>query len=152
MLGGSKPAAQSAWRLDFREDGYEAFLRPGADDEREFELNLFCDELQPGRLFMSVEIHGPALAVQSAISNAIIRTDLFSWTDFTPIVRQLDELVTEVVHEIPSHRIRSFLSDARTLSWTAYIRPPYQTMSAETFLSGSRKNLIFAANNCINQR
>ena len=43
-LFGRMPPAQSAWRLDFHEDGFRAFLRPASDHEREMQTNLFCNE------------------------------------------------------------------------------------------------------------
>ncbi len=81
MIVGRKPQAQSAWRIDFREDGYEAFLRPVSDDERELELNLFCIESFPGRLFLSMEVNGPTDAVREAAAAVTVETDKFSWTN-----------------------------------------------------------------------
>ena len=48
VISGRKGGSQSAWRVDFKNDGYRAFLRPVSDDEREMELNLFCDNKKPG--------------------------------------------------------------------------------------------------------
>lgn len=149
MLTGNKPGAQSAWRIDIRESGYEAFLRPFSDDERELELNLFCYESLPGRLFLSMEIHGPSDAVQLAITSVTVSADSVSWLDNSPIIGQMDDLVTEVVTEIPSSDIIEFLTKSDALTFRADVVESYQPMTANTYLAASRENLIFAANNCV---
>lgn len=148
MLSGTKPAAQSAWRLDFMNDGYRAFLRPGADDEREMQMNLFCFEPLPGRLFLSIEINGSEGTLTNALLKVEVATDAFAWRIDNPWILQSDPLVTSVVAEIPPPKIKSFLTNADGLKFTIYLRPPYDPIIATTYLARSRKNLVFAANHC----
>jgi len=145
---GAKSPAQAAWRLDFREDGFRAFLRPAADDERELQLNLFCEEILRGRLFLSMEIHGPANAISESILSFQAQTDGFVWEDPAPIVWQMDPGVSEVITEIPRARITPFLTQADQLAITIRLRHPFDAIRAETSLSSSREVLRFAANNC----
>ncbi len=141
--------AQAAWRIDFREDGYRAFLRPYSDEDRELQINLFCDESLKGRLFLTMEIHGPAHTVSDAVLDMRVATDIFDWNDERPVIWQADDLVAEVITEIPQDRIKDFLSAANTLRVTITTRPPYDLIEATTYLKGSRKVLIFAANHCV---
>lgn len=150
ILRGKRPGAQSAWRIDFREDAFEAFLRPASDDERELELNIFCDERMKGRLFLSMEVHGPSAVIENAASFVIVSTDIFEWKDENPRIYQYDNLVTEVVTEIPQDHIVDFLQLAQSLNFRIDMKQPYTEVVANTYLDGSRRNLIFAANNCVN--
>jgi hypothetical protein len=148
MLTGRFPEAQAAWRIDFFEDGYRAFLRPYTDHIREMQLNVFCRESTPGRLFLSMEINGASEVVSSASRGVRVATDRFAWADRSPLIRQMDDLVTEVIAEIPQERIIPFLRDADELEFRVDLRPPYEPMVAKTFLYTSRDALLFAANNC----
>lgn len=148
MITGEKPAAQSAWRLDIRNGGYRAFLRPAADDERELQLNVFCYESLPGRLFVSMEIHGPTKAIEDAIRVVSIQIDGFSWSSEAPLVLALDKFVSEIIVEIPSKLILPFLRESEGLQFQVSVNEPFEPIGASTFLKGSEKNLIFAANNC----
>lgn len=151
MLGKNFPPAQSAWRLDFMSDGYRAFLRPAADHMRELELSLFCDEIQPGRLFISMDILGPSTNVGNAITSATLEAAPIARrnTDFT--VSQFDTNYSRVVIEIPEADVLSFLIETHALALIFATRPPYETIRANSNISTSRKVLIFAANNCLNQ-
>lgn len=148
MFTGRLPPAQAAWRVDLFEDGYRAFLRPHADHLREMQLNVFCRENVPGRLFLSMEIGGASEDVSAAVDGVHVATDRFSWRDRNPVIRQMDDLVTEVISEIPRERIITFLRDADELEFRLRLLPPYDDMVAKTFLYLSRDALLFAANNC----
>lgn len=149
LLTGSLPPAQSAWRLDFMDDGYRAFLRPWSDNEREMQLNLFCYEELPGRLFLSMEINGPEDAIRGAVTAALVATPDYSWTNETPWIVQNDSIATDVVVEIPPKLIKPFLIETDELTFRIETRPPFDPMVAHTFLARSRQNLLFAANNCV---
>lgn len=151
LILGAKPLAQAIWRLDFRKDGFEAFLRPASDDERELELNLFCDETLPGRLFLSMEILGPANIVSDVLQRGVVETDIFSWIEDDPYVHQYDALASEVVLEVPKAHIIELLTKVNEISVLFSVEPPYDPIGAHTFLAESRENLIFAANNCVNR-
>lgn len=148
MLTGNMPPAQSAWRLDFHGDGYRAFVRPVSDAEREMQLNLFCYETLPGRLFLSMEINGDVGALESAITKVSVTTEGVSWDTDQPMILQQDPKVATVVMEIPQELIRRFLTSSDMLEFEIGLRQPYVPIQASTYLAASRKNLLFAANNC----
>jgi hypothetical protein len=149
IITGTRPPAQSAWRLDFMDDGYRAFLRPWSDNEREMQLNLFCYETLPGRLFLSMEINGPKDAVRSAVTTVLVATPHFSWTSDSPWILSADPTATNIVVEIPPDLIMPLLDRTDELMFRVETRPPLDPMVARTFLSASRQNLIFAANHCV---
>lgn len=148
MLFGEMPAAQSAWRLDFHGDGYRAFVRTVSDAEREMQINLFCYETLPGRLFLSMEIYGNVEVIRNAISLVTVATENFSWNTERPLTFQEDPAVTSVVMEIPGDLIRPFLVSSDQLLFRVDLREPFQPIQATTYLTESRANLLFAANNC----
>lgn len=150
MITGEMPPAQSAWRLDFHGDGYRAFVRTVSDAEREMQLNLFCYEALPGRLFLSMEINGDVNVVNSAITSVTVATENFSWSIERPMTFQEDPAVASVVMEIPSELIRQFLGSTNQLLFRIDLREPFQPIQATTYLADSRANLIFAANHCSN--
>jgi hypothetical protein len=148
MLTGQMPPAQAAWRIDFREDGFRAFLRPASDAERELQLNLFCNEDIKGHLFMSMEIHGPVAVVADAIQVVEVKGDIFKWNDSKPVVWQADDVVSEVITEVPREHLIPILTKVDELSFNVHMREPYKPIVARTYLSRSRQVLRFAANNC----
>lgn len=148
MLTGVMPPAQAAWRLDFFGDGFRAFLRPVSDADREMQLNVFCYESLPGRLFISMEIHGPRIAVEDAIVEVQVLSTEYGWRSSHPWIMQEDSDVTSVTIEVPPEWIRAFLNRMDDLAFTIDYKPPFQQMRAATFLAPSRQNLVFAANNC----
>lgn len=148
LLSGVMPPAQSAWRLDFHGDGYRAFVRTASDAEREMQLNLFCYESLPGRLFLSMEINGDIGTLNSAITKVSVFVEGVGWDTDRPMVLQDDPAVASVVMEIPGELIRRFLTSSDQLAFQIDLREPYVPIQATTYLAASRKNLLFAANNC----
>ncbi len=148
-ISGKDSPAQSAWRIDFRADGYQAFLRPHSDEKRELQLNLFCHERLKGRLFLSMEILGSAELIKSAVVKLRVDADNISWEDKRPVIWQADETASEVITEIPARYIKQFLSRVDSLKFDIAMSAPYQPIGAKTWLTTSRKVLIFAANNCV---
>lgn len=148
MLTGRTPSAQAAWRIDFFEDGYRAFLRPAADHIRELQLNLYCRENTPGRLFLSMEVHGLKSTVQKVIERIVVKTDVLQWEDKRPRLRQIDKTVIEIRTEVPRKRIIAFLRRANEISFRVDVQAPYKAMVATTLLRSSRDALLFAANHC----
>lgn len=147
-LTGRTPPAQSAWRIDFLDDGFKAFLRPGADHERELQLDVFCMENVPGHLFITMEINGSSQILADAALGVAVATDLFQWSTDKPHIAQLDSQVAAVTVAVPQEHTRAFLTAAKELRYRIAMREPYQTIGADTWLSGSREVLLFAANNC----
>ncbi|MBZ9679638.1 MULTISPECIES: hypothetical protein [unclassified Mesorhizobium] len=150
MLTGRMPLTQSAWRLDFRDDGFEAFSRTASDYEREAQINLFCVERLQGRLFLSMYVTAPVSKLSDAVLGLRVQTDSFQWDDGAPTIWQADLSVSEVITEIPRDRIKALLSKAGSLRFTIAFRSPYQPMFGQTSLLSSRKVLRFAANHCAN--
>ena len=148
MLTGAMPPAQSAWRLDFHGDGYRAFVRTVLDAEREMQLNLFCYERLPGRLFLSMEINGDVGTLNSAITKVSVDVEGVGWDTDRPIILQDDSAVASVVMEVPRELIRRFLTSSDLLVFRIGLREPFVPIQATTYLAASRKNLLFAANNC----
>ncbi|MGY5811905.1 hypothetical protein ACXHXG_29905 [Rhizobium sp. LEGMi198b] len=148
LLSGKIPPAQSAWRINFRDDGYEAFVRTVSDAEREMQLNVFCTEKVSGHLFLSMEVNGPADVVRDAIIGTSVVTDKGDWKDYRPLVLQQTKQITEIVTAIPTKQLKAFLTKADRLSFGVALKKPYEPMIAQTWLASSRKVLMFAANNC----
>lgn len=145
---GKTPPAQSAWRLDFRDDGFKAFLRPGADHERELQLDVFCVENIPGSLFISMEINGSSQTLTDVVLGVEVATDLFRWSTDKPVILQVDAQVASVTVAVPQEYTRPFLTAAKELKYRIAVREPYGAIGADTWLERSRKVLLFAANNC----
>jgi hypothetical protein len=148
IITGRTPSAQAAWRIDFREDGFKAFLRPVTDAERELQLNLFCSEKLNGRLFISMEIHGPKDTLANAVIGLRVKTDLSGWDDYSPVIWQADDLVSEVITEVPRDQITSVLAKANSLTYIIAMKEPYKPIHAQTRLRSSRQVLRFASNHC----
>lgn len=148
QLTGETPPGQQAWRLDFRGDGFEAFFRPISDEEPELELNLFCLENMKGRLFLSMQITGPVEQVKPAVQRVSVEGRKLRWLDDAPVIWQKDDFITEIVTEIPPDLIREFLMKIDEMIFRVSVRSPYEEISVHSKLMNSRKNLIFAANNC----
>ncbi|WP_321337194.1 hypothetical protein [Breoghania sp.] len=151
-ITGAMPAAQSSWRLDFMGDGYRAFLRPASDHQRELQLNLYCREYQPGHLFLSMEVGGPAEKIRPAVLDAAVFTSGGRWVERRPAIQQLDPYATRIELEVPRRMIKRLLSSENQLVVAVRLKPPYEPMVVKTSLSSSRKNLLFAANHCTRQR
>ncbi|ABS14566.1 periplasmic protein-like protein [Brucella anthropi] len=151
LILGKEPPAQSKWRINFKKDGFEAFVRTVSDYEREMQLNLFCVEALKGRLFVGMEISGPEQAVKDSVLGAIIWTDVTKWQSPNPIIHQVDENMTELFIEVPKNEIKNLLTKTTLLQFGVLLRKPYEPMVARTWLDSSRKVLLFAANNCVKE-
>jgi hypothetical protein len=151
VISGEMPAAQSAWRVDFIEDGYMAFLRPVYDHLRELQLDLWCDETRAGSLFLSMEIPGPSVTILRAILTANLYAPPVTINEAPFWVEQLDESYSRVTVEIGPQAVLPFLTETDELSFKLNMKPPYEPIQARTYLAGSKKALLFAANNCLNK-
>jgi hypothetical protein len=148
MLTGVKPDPQNAWRLDFHNDGYKAFSRPSADDEREMEIGLFCNEQIKGVLIATMDIRGPAEVIKENVTGAWLGVDGKIFIKAMPLILSADPIVTRVFLYIPPEKIIRFLNKTNEFVFHVDFKKPFTAMRATTQIAGSRKNLIFAANNC----
>ena len=146
---GKEPPAQSKWRINFKNNGFMAFVRPISDYEREMQVNVFCVDTLKGKLFLGMEITGSLQAVQDSVLGVSIMTNLTEWETTNPIIHQIDENMSEVVVEIPEKDINGFLTKTNRLVFAVQLKEPYQPMVAPVELEGSKKVLLFAANNCV---
>lgn len=149
ILAGEYPQAQSAWRVDFLDDGYRAFLRPVYDHFRELEVSLFCDETKPGELFLSMDIHGPTQTIKEAIIEAFIGARPVWLTSAPFYVTDLNGPLTRVTVPLGQDSTLPFLTEADELIFAINLKEPYEPIVVRTRLIQSRTALIFAANNCI---
>lgn len=148
MLTGVKPDPQAAWRLDFHNDGYRAFSRPSADDEREMQVSLFCNENIKGVLITSMDITGPVDVVKENVTGAWLAGDGIKFIETMPLIAAADPVVTRVFLYIPPEDLLHFLQKTKEFIFNVDFKRPYIAMKATSQLAGSRKNLIFAANHC----
>ncbi|WP_246205853.1 hypothetical protein [Microvirga arsenatis] len=149
-IAGGRPGAQAAWRVDFKADGYRAFLRPADDSKREMELSLFCSEARPGALFLSMDITGPHQMIREAVIGASLSAEPVVYQSPAYELVETGEGYSQVLVEILRKDVAAFLQKANKLVFTARLKKPYVDMVATTYLAKSRKALLFAANNCIN--
>ena len=148
IITGKDAPAQSAWRLDFWNNGWRAFNRPVSDEKRELQLNQFCHEDAPGTLFLGMEIHGDVSQLEQIVERIDLITDVFSLSSEDPLVWQVDELVSMAAITIPTEQVIPWLTEVREYKLTITVDPPYDTIAAWGTLAGSRENLVFAANHC----
>jgi len=151
-LKGYYPVAQSAWRVDFKADGYTAFLRPASDHLRELELNVFCNEEVPGVLFLAMDVAGPSVLISEAIKSASLVADPIRHNDIAYSVSQISTDYSRVTVQIKEDEVVAFLTKSDALSFLLNLKPPYEDIRASTFLANSRKALLFVANHCMNAR
>ncbi len=151
-ITGKTPGAQSVWRIDFKLDGgYRAFLRPVADNKRELELNVFCKNDVPEILFLSMDIKGPSTLVKQAIKSAYLEADPVTYGHAKFSISQADAGFSRVVIQIRREDVIKFLTETNRIKFGLEVNAPYKPIFATTYLSESRKALLFAANDCINQ-
>lgn len=150
-MQGSFPAAQTAWRIDFLADGYMAFVRPTADHLRAAQLDAWCDESRPGRIFLSMELPGPSDIVREQIASVDLIAEPINMIGTPFVVEQMDKAYSRITVQIHKEDVLPFLTKTENLSITINANRSAETFRINATLSGSRKALIFAANNCINR-
>lgn len=144
----AKLPAQAVWRLDFRADGYKAFVRTTNDDLREMQLNLFCHETLPGRLFIQMEVLGGVDALRPVLREAALVIDGKGYGYSDPVTYQIDREAMAIDVEVPVDEIVPLLTSSSRLDVIVDLRSPYSPIRATTYLDSGRENLLFAANNC----
>lgn len=147
MLGKNSPA-QVVWRLDFWAKGWRAFYRPMADDQRELQLNIFCHESMRGKIFFMLEVNGPADLIQSVTQKAMLTTDVFTSVENSPVVTQIDPMVSGIFLVVPTENVLPLLRSADRFEFRVSMTKPYEDLVVNGSFSGSRPNLKFAANHC----
>lgn len=114
------------------------------------ELGLYCDNLKPGQLFLSMDIKGPGAAVRGAIFDVALEASPILYKALTPEFSDAGEGITRLSIAIAPADVPSFLKRAVGAKLTARVRRPYVDLVAFTRLAPSRKALLFAANHCAN--
>ena len=150
-LKGYKPEAQSAWRVNLKDDGYRAFSRVVSDDDREFELGLHCDETKPSQLFLEFDLTGPAAAIEKALTTGYIILGTNRSIPSTYSVKQVDAGFTRITFSIPTRLVRETLIEADRLGVHFDVVNGYQPISSWVGTASSREALLFVANHCINR-
>ena len=145
---GEVPPGQRKWRLDFWNDGWRAFYRPVSDSEREWQVSQICIENIPSTLFLVVEIYGQKEIIEPELLDVRLSTDVFTIDDTDPEIWQNDHFATAIAVAIPEEKVMSWLTEVESFKFSVALREPYETILVEGILSGSRQNLIFAANHC----
>ena len=97
-----------------------------------------------------MEIGGASDVVRQAVVNANLLASPVELIDAPFAVEKLDDLYSRVTVEIQGADVLPLLTQTNHLSFILNTLPPYETIRANTQLAGSRKALIFAANNCLN--
>ncbi len=139
-ISGKKPQPQSAWRIDFKENGYAAFVRSVKDSELAGQLELFCKERNPGRFFLEVLIPGDTSKIRNAIKMieffGLAKTVVFSDVSVT----RKDPLLSSVVVAFESQHLVPLTKHANEIRIVMSLHPPYQQpIEITTFLGGSRR-------------
>jgi len=151
VITGKVPQPQAAWRVDFKSDGFRAFVRPVTDSDRELELNLFCDNKVPGVMFLSMDITGPFDKIKGAIASASLSADPIEYQNVTFVVAQADKNHSQVVIAIMRPDVVKLLKQVDALQMRLGLLPPYQPIEVHTSLVTSRKALMFVAKNCMHK-
>lgn len=148
QLSGSFPAAQSAWRVDVFQDGFKAFVRGYSDHMRAGQIDLFCDESYPGRLFLRAHIPGQRDKVEEMVDVAVLRALPTIERVVLHRVLSTEEDFSLVELSIPRRAVKSFLTEATDFMF--YLEPnnDFDPIYVRSYLANSRPALIFAANNC----
>ena len=133
----------------FPQKRFQSVLKTRADYERKLQLNLYCDERKRGTLFLSIEIEGPTEKIREVVTSASLKASPVEYANVPFRIEDAGDGFTQAVIEIPRNDVMAFLTKADTLSYHLSLKSPYQPIWATTQLKGSRKALIFAANNCV---
>lgn len=149
-IAGHFPQAQSKWRVDFHDGGYKAFVRPLIDHNRLLQLNLFCDENRPAQLFLGVELPGPPGPLEYMIEMFSLNADPVRLSTATFDTQELDGGYSQAYITIPTELVVDFLKRSNRLRVDLKMAPGLEPVSVTTYLSESRKALLFAANHCSN--
>ena len=149
QLSGSYPKAQASWRVDFLGNGFKAFVRGVSDHTRAGQVDLFCNEDYPGRLFFRMHIPGPRRNVEKAIDVAVLSAPPVIERVVLHRVLSTEGKFSLVEASLGEGVVKSFLSE--TNEFMFYLEPVagFDPIYTRSFLAKSREALIFAANNCI---
>ena len=151
MLKGEKPGGQVAWRVEMKADGYRAFARPVADDERDFEIGLFCDEAQPGQMFVEFDMRGPEGVIREALTTGYVILGENRGISVPYSLEQLDRGFTRAALSLPKSFTREVLTKADRLGVAFDVVPGYNPITSWMDTTTSREALLFVANHCVNR-
>jgi hypothetical protein len=151
IILGEKPDSQSVWRVELKEDGYRAFARPVADDTREFELGLYCDEKHPSQLFLEFDLTGPESAVRDILRTGYLVLGEDRRIETPYAVRQVDQGFTRITMTVRTPLVLDVLTVVDRIGTRFEVPVDYVPITSWTGTGGSREALIFAANHCVNR-
>ena len=142
---------QGLWRLDTWYDGWKAFLRPVRDDIRDLQIDLSCSQIvEPGSIFITLNILEEYEKIEKSIISSELITNTLEIENSPPFIYKIDNEATGVIFLINKENVIDFLTKADDLSIRVNIKDPYDDILVTGKLAPSRKNLLFAANNCAN--
>jgi hypothetical protein len=148
-ITGRMPPPQDAWRIGFKDSGYAAFVRVIKDSALPGQVELFCKESDPGRLFLEVLIPAEVTELREAIKEVkffgLAKPLVFS----NVIVSERESDLASVRVSFDPQHVIPLLTRADKVRIEINLRAPYDPIVVRGVLGESRKNLIFAANNCI---
>jgi hypothetical protein len=150
-LNGNKPRGQSVWRVDMMADGYRAFARPVSDDNRDFELSLYCDELIPGQLFLDFDIYGPVDEIRSVLMAGYLQLGGNRRVEIPYSMKQVDHGFSRITLDLPKVMVSEILMSPDELGLYFDVTSGFQPISSWVSTNTSREALIFVANHCINR-
>ena len=147
LLRGRKPNPSSGWRVSFLLGGAYAFARGVADDELRFELRLYCQEDNPGALYLSLLIPMPKEEIDTRIEGAsLIFGDIASQPQ-PAFTNSIAPALTEIGIVLPPELTLPLLQPESTFGISIELRD-YDPMAVWRTTGESQENLIFAANHC----
>jgi hypothetical protein len=97
-----------------------------------------------------MDIAGSSPLIKDAIRSASLTAHPISHKGIQFSVSQISPDYSRVTVEIKGAEVLPFLTKSDALTFALDLKEPYKPIHATTFLSGSRKALLFAANHCIN--
>ncbi|MDX1201833.1 hypothetical protein GOL97_00650 [Sinorhizobium medicae] len=87
------------------------------------QLNVFCSEKQPGRLFLGMEVNRPVGVVREVALRVAVETERTFWAD-APIIHQKDSQISEIVTEVPTEQLKAFLTKTKRLAFGVAKKQP----------------------------
>lgn len=151
LLNGKKPETTSGWRISFLLGGAYTFSRGIADDELSFELRLYCQERNPGILYLSLLIPMKKDEIDRLLLGASFILNGLTSKPQPTFTNSISPSLTEVGIIIPSELTLPFLNSKSILGLSIELEG-YNSMGVWTSTDESHDNLLFAANNCRTQR
>jgi len=143
------------WRNDQYKTGYVAFVRTQADHIKYGQITLFCRKKAPGRISVlmamaAVDGVDPAQAVEFA--TVAFGRDAYKLDRLTGSLKSgEDEKFFYFVMNLPREATKPLLTRYETMKITLWHSSISEALSLSKPLSEGRKEILFAANHCIDR-